>query len=55
MKCCSISWCVALTDKQFCAAHEQDQGLHPAELDEEDDDFVEDDEDYTDDGDDDDD
>ena len=51
---CGISWCVALTDKHFCAAHEKDQGLHPAEINEEDD-FVEDDEDYTDDGDEDDD
>ena len=30
---CGISWCVALTDKQFCPAHEKNQALHPAEID----------------------
>ena len=29
---CGISWCVALTDQQFCPIHEKDQALHPAEI-----------------------
>jgi hypothetical protein len=30
---CGISWCVALTDKQFCSIHEKNQALHPTEID----------------------
>ena len=30
---CGISWCVAMTNKQFCPAHEKDQALLPAEID----------------------
>ncbi len=26
---CGISWCVALTDKQFCPAHFKDRNLKP--------------------------
>ena len=34
---CGISWCIALTDKQFCPIHEKDQALHPQELDDDED------------------
>ena len=29
---CGVSWCVALTEKQFCPIHEKNQTLHPAEV-----------------------
>jgi hypothetical protein len=35
---CAVSWCVALTDKTFCPIHEKNQGLHPAEVDDDADD-----------------
>jgi hypothetical protein len=50
---CGISWCVALTDKQFCPIHEKDQALHPEELDVEDDEDLLEDDDESDDEDDD--
>lgn len=30
---CGIAWCVATTDKQFCALHEKDQSLRPRRID----------------------
>jgi hypothetical protein len=33
---CGISWCVALTDKQFCIVHAKHQHLHPSVIDPED-------------------
>lgn len=29
MNVCRISWCIALTDEQFCALHKNNQALHP--------------------------
>ena len=42
---CGISWCVALTNKQFCPIHEKDQALHPRELTEENDIVIKEDDD----------
>lgn len=42
MKPCATSWCTAMTEGRFCVVHEQNPGLHPEELDEED---IEDEED----------
>ena len=33
---CAVSWCVALTEKTFCPIHEENQHLHPSEIEDDD-------------------